>query len=255
MISIDCKRQVKGHWTICQCILTVLLFSSQLAAADLPTLVLNGWALPPLNTSNQDGFQDEVAREALRRIGYNIDVIRMPAERALRSSNSGLIDGDISRIAGLETIYPNIIRVPEKIIDWSFNAFSKKPVNLEKGWDSLANQDVAIITGWKIFERNLPKSATLIKADNVKQLFSLLQKDRTSIILYEAWGGKYLIKKSQMQEIEIRQPPLAVKEKFIYLHKKHKALIPRLSKALADMKKDGSYDRLVEKHLAPLIKK
>jgi ABC-type amino acid transport substrate-binding protein len=39
---------------------------------------------------------------------------------------------------------------------------------------------------------------------------------------------------------------------FIYLHKKHEEIIPKLSKALRDMKNDGRYEFLVKKYLTPL---
>ena len=48
------------------------------------------------------------------------------------------------------------------------------------------------------------------------------------------------------------QPPLARREVFFYLHKRHAALAERASEVLREMKRDGSYQRLVEEVLGPL---
>ena len=158
------KLQTDDRWIIYQCTLIVALFLFQLTADTQPTLVLNAGGQPPLNTKTHDGFMDEVAREALKRIGYELVIDHLPAERSLRNANSGLIDGEMGRIKGIDNIYHNLIRVPEKIMDWEFFVFSKKPVNLQQGWASLANKNLAFITGWKILEKNIPKTAAIIRA-------------------------------------------------------------------------------------------
>ncbi len=234
-------------------IMVVLLCSFQSSVnAQPPTLVINAVGQPPLNTKTHDGFMDEVAREALKRIGYQLEVEQLPAERGLRNANNGLIDGEMGRIKGLDNIYHDLIRVPEKIMNWEFCIFSEKPIDLQKGWASLEEKNVAFINGWKILEKNVPKSATITKTRNSQQLFSLLKRNRTDFIIYERWGGNAVVKELQLDEIKLQRPFLASREMFIYLHKKHKALVPRLASALVEMKKDGSYDRLIKRHLITL---
>jgi polar amino acid transport system substrate-binding protein len=55
-----------------------------------------------------------------------------------------------------------------------------------------------------------------------------------------------------MRDVQLCEPPLAMREMFIYLHKKHKALVPKLANVLREMKQDGRYQILVDKHLTPL---
>jgi len=245
---------MRNYWINYQFILIFSVFAYQPVINAQPTLVLNAVGQPPLNTETHDGFMDEVSREAMKRIGYKLVIDNQPAERALNSANKGYIDGEISRIKGLNITYNNLIRVPEKIMDWEFVVFSSIPVNLQQGWDSLANKNVAFINGWKILENSVPKTASITKTRNLAQLFTLLEMDRTDIIIYEHWGGNYVIKEKQFDNIRMRMPPLATREMFIYLHKKHAFLVPLLSQALIDMKRDGSYERLVKKHLTVLQK-
>ncbi len=212
-------------------------------------LVFNVTGQPPLNTVKIDGFMDEVVREALKRIGYNLVINKQPAERGLYSANNGLIDGEMSRVRGIDKVYTNLLRVPEKIMSWDFMVFSKKNIDLGNGWQSLKNKNVAFINGWKILEKNIPASAYVTKTRNSKQLFILLKKNRTDYIIYEHWGGRYVLNKMKLKNIKIRRPALASKDMYIYLHKKHADIIPKLSYELSKMKKDGSYKKIFNQYL------
>jgi polar amino acid transport system substrate-binding protein len=215
------------------------------------TLVINTTGKFPLNASNQTGFMDQVAAEVFRRSGLTLKTIQLPAERGLINANKGIEDGEMSRIAGLEKIYPNLVRVPEKIMDWEFYAFSEHKVDLTNGWSDLSGYSVAFINGWKILEKNVPSEAEIIKVKNPKQLFNLLEKRRAQIIIYERWAGLRYIKQLQLKAVRLIQPVLAERKMYIYLNKKHKALVPQLDGALKDMKADGTYKKLVQQILEP----
>jgi len=198
---------------------------------------------------------DKVVQQAFAHINVQLDTVQLPAERGLINANSGLVDGEMSRINGLTKSYPNLIPVPEKIMDWEFVAFSKKDIDLSKGWASLANHSVALINGWKILENNVPKSSDVVKVKNPTQLFTLLELNRTDIVLFEKWGGLVLIKKNKLKDIRLLSPILAKREMHIYLNKKHNKLINPLNKALLEMKSNGQYQNIYNKILTPLIRK
>lgn len=212
-------------------------------------LVFNVTGQPPLNTSDHNGFLDEVTREALRRVGYKLEISRLPAERGLRFINKGIIDGEMSRVKGISKIYLNLIRVEEKIMNWDFVVFSKKDIDLNDGWSALSGKYVSYMNGWKILEKNVPKSARVTKTNNSSQLFNLLKKERTDFIIYEYWGGHEVMIEMGLKNIKNIKPALASKEMFIYLHKKHADLAPKISAALHEMKKDGSYRKIEKKYL------
>lgn len=230
-------------------------FYCSVSLAETASLVFNVTGQPPLNTPSYDGFMDEVAREALNRIGYKLIINKLPAERALRQVNQGKIDGEMSRIKGIETIYENLVRVPEKIMDWEFVVFSKKPIDMTNGWKSLEDKNIGFITGWKILEKNVPQSAIVTQVKNSEQLFNLLERDRVDYVIYEFWGGNRLIKLRGLKDVEMRLPSLESRSMFIYLHKKHNNVVPELASAIFDMKKDGSYENFVRKHLTVNIER
>ncbi len=230
-------------------ILGLFITSCHLSANEI---TLNTTGKPPLNAPDLNGFMDLVSKEAFKRIGYTLKTIQLPAERGLKNVNAGIEDGEMSRIKGLDKLYPNLIRVPEKIMNWQFVAFSQSPINLQKGWKSLENNSVGFINGWKILEKNVPAKADITKVRTPNQLFTILHKKRVDIILYERWGGLLHIRNHNQKNVILLSPPLAEKQMFIYLHKKHKKLVPLLAKALKQMKADGTYNKIFTKILKPL---
>ena len=229
-----------------------LVISTSVVAESFPKYItLNTVGNPPLNTRDHTGFMDQVAMEAFSRLGIKLRMVKLPAERGLRNANLGIEDGEMSRVEGLDKNYKNLIRVPEKIMNWNFVAFSKHSIQLNNGWNDLKPFNIAFINGWKILEKNT-KGFHLIKVKTASQLFTMLRKNRTEVILYEEWAGLFMRKKFHASEIELLAPPLSSNPMFIYLHKKHKDLVEPLAKALQEMKSDGSYQRYVTDILDPL---
>jgi polar amino acid transport system substrate-binding protein len=231
------------------------LLAAVTRAAELPELVLNDTNEPPYTQADGRGFLDAIAGEAFRRVGVRLKLVKMPAERALINASSGAEDGDLSRIGGLEALYPNLVRVPEKLIDWNFSAFAGKhefPAN----WDEIRRRPVAHIRGWKIYERELGGVQHVLTAEDPAQLFQLLLLDRVEGVLYERWMGQNLINRQNWKGLHALNPPLAQREMFIYLNKRHAALAPRLAQALRAIKAEGLYDRLYrEKVLSQTVAK
>jgi len=234
-------------------VLACLLSTS--AMAEVPahekTLVLNAAVSEPLSNDKQNGFVDRLVGTALQRLNYRLESVHIPAERALIFANDGISDGEMLRIAGLQKNYPNLIQVPEKLIDLEFVAFTRNKSLKISSWQDLAAHPVAVITGWKIFERNIPATTELVTVKNVDQLFTLLLKDRTDVILYSRWSGLAYIRKHQLQGISIVEPPLARQGMYVYLHKRHRDLVPRLAAELRALKAEGEYQRLFHEIPAP----
>lgn len=231
-------------------VLVALLISGP--ALGQQTLVINAPTDSPLTNEARTGFLDVLAKEALRRIGVGLEIIKLPAERALINANAGIDDGVLNRIAGLEKVYPNLVRVPEKNMDMDFVAFTKRVEVQTDGWRTLKPFSIGIIKGWKILENNIPGAATVTLAEDAEQLFRLLEKDRVDLVLYSRWMGLARIKRHNLSGVRVLTPPLVTKEMFMYLHKKHKPLVPKIAAALRAIKAEGTYQRLFQEKVAPL---
>jgi polar amino acid transport system substrate-binding protein len=109
---------------------------------------------------------------------------------------------------------------------------------------------VTYIIGWKVFEQNVPKGKELTLVRDADQLFGLLKSGRADVALYERWQG--LAKSRAMGiKLQVLEPPLVRTKMYMYLHKKHAALVPQVAAALLKLKQNGSYQRIFDSALKP----
>ncbi len=227
--------------------------SPSLHAAD--KIVLNTGVLAPYTTPDRKGFLDQIVAAVFREVGIQaeLQVFATATERSLLNANSGIDDGMAMRIAGLEAQYPNLVRVPESLIVNDFVAYTTKPRFATDNWTSLEPYVVSYIIGWKIFEKNVTQAREITQVRDADQLFGLLGSGRADVVLYERWQGLERVRAMGIKA-KVLEPPLARTDMFIYLHKKHEAMVPAVSQALARLKKNGSYQRIQEATLAPLAR-
>ncbi len=228
-------------------------FGSASNAAE--KIVLNAGVLAPYTTPDHKGFLDQIVAAIFREVGLQaeVQVFATATERSLLNANAGIDDGMAMRIAGLEAQYPNLIRVPEPLIVNDFVAYTTRPRFATDNWKSLEPYVVTYIIGWKIFERNVTQAREITQVRDADQLFGLLGSGRADVALYERWQGLERVRAMGIKAL-VLEPPLVRTDMFIYLHKKHEALVPGVSQALARLKKNGGYQRIQEATLAPLAR-
>lgn len=222
------------------------------AAHAAEKLVLSSGVLAPYTTPDRKGFLDRVVAAAFRELGLEAELLIYPTatERSMLNANEGIDDGLAMRVAGLERQYPNLIRVPEEVAVNDFVAYTIGRRFVTDGWDSLSPYVVTYIIGWKVFEQNVPKGKELTLVRDAEQLFALLARGRADVALYERWQGMAQTRAMGI-EAQVMEPPLVRTKMFMYLHKKHAALVPRAAEALAKIKKDGVYRRIFDETLKP----
>jgi len=233
-------------------LLTSMLYLSGGLAAEPRVLVLNDVNEPPYTNAERTGFLDIIATEAFRRAGLELRLVKLPAQRALLLANDGIEDGDLTRIAGLEAQFPNLIRVPEKLVDWDFAAFSKD-ASIPASVEAIRGRSVGLIRGWKIYEQAMAGAEGVITVDDSEQLFRLLELDRIKVVLYVRAMGLVHIGKYGDKDVRVLEPSLYKREMYIYLHRRHAGHAPKIASALRAMKRDGTYQRAYNEKLLPYI--
>ena len=221
-----------------------LLFSLPVFAID--KLVLNTSYTTPITSPDNAGVLDLFYLELGKRLGITIEIQTLPAERCLVNADKGIDDGDVSRIAGLDQQYTNLRRVPESVMRFQMGVFTSKKIFTVNGAESLKPYDVGIITGWKLLEKNIVGSKSLEMVEDAEQLFSLLAKDRIDIAVVEKMMGAMTIKKMNLKRIKLLQPSFLEGEWYLYLNKKHEALIPKIAAEIKAMKADGTHKRIFD---------
>jgi polar amino acid transport system substrate-binding protein len=190
--------------------------------------------------------------EAGRRIGYQIELLPLPTSRATAMSDNGEVDGELNRVADYASTHPNLLRVNPSHFSVNFVAYGRDSVELGNGWQALAANSLRVdyVRGCKKCETELPKVVPPERLGGVNSLLLALRKlqaDRSdvvvdidneieSVIALPEFAGSKMKKRGVMEAVEMHA----------YLHKKNAALVPRLSAALAAMKREG----LLEKYKA-----
>ena len=240
----------KYRWILALITLMSPAYSTAADTNNLPELVFNSATEEPLSNAHNTGFLDVLLSEAVRHIGYQLVRVQLPAERALRDVNKGKLDGEYIRVDGMENKYTNLVRVNEKIMDLDFVAFSHQSLELKDGWAALEPYNVSFLSGWKIIEANIPKDTRINKVSSPQQLFHMLYKRRTEVIVYERWAGlNILTNDPNYRDIRVHMPPLATSHMYCYLNKKHADLAEKLAQAIAELKANGTYTKLYRTHL------
>jgi len=242
---------MKSTWlcrVVCFCALLGLPVHAGVGHAA-ESMVFNTADDPPNATADHRGLVDLVMIEAFRRLAIPLTISYLPAERAMLNADAGIDDGSYSRVEGLEAIYPHLIRVPEPVTTFEFVAFGKGPDFRTDGWESLRPYNVGIITGWKILEKNIRETKSLTKVSSAAALFSLLERERADLVVYDRLQGMVLLRELAFDNIRILAPPLAVRKMYPYLHEKHASLVPELAATLREMKRDGTYKAIMDRVL------
>lgn len=217
-----------------------------------PDLILNTGHNPPLANDSQTGFHDLITHEVYKRLDMEVEIYRLPHARSGRNADLGIDDGNGPRIDGYQKYFPNLLLVPEKVIDFDFVGFTTDQNINPKNWDELEGLNVGIVTGWKILEINITKYQSLAKVRNTQQLFKLLKLGRVDIVLIERWQGLYAAKHLDIKNIHITETPFAQKAMYFHLHKKNQSLVNKVADALRKVKADGTYEKLMQQTLQPL---
>ncbi len=244
--------KLRKAWLLLLCMITVI--PPAIAAPD--RMILSTGMREPWTTADHTGFTDLVVAEVFRRLGIKAEVsVILAAARGIKLVDDGVDDGLTARVAGLEKNYPNLVQVPEKIFDNDFVAAALAD-NTSKAWTirsfgELAPYSVAYIIGWQIFDHNLGPVRELTQAKDSDQLLTLLGNHRAEIILHERWQVLWHAKQKGIT-LRVFEPPLAPVPMYMYLHRKHIDLVPKVSAELAAMKRDGTYQTLAERAFGDL---
>jgi polar amino acid transport system substrate-binding protein len=185
---------------------------------------------------------------------HGLRIQELPGRRALKNANKGHADGDAGRVFGTEKKYPNLVMIPESIINVHIVAFTKNlDIALDQGWKSLTPYHVGIIRGHQYSEKMVTFYKSITKADNTEQLLTLLEKERAELVITVQIEGLATIKKANLKNIKVMQPPLETIPIYTYLHKKHLGLVAKLNKAIISMKGDGTYREIQGRVLSPYM--
>jgi polar amino acid transport system substrate-binding protein len=184
-----------------------------------------------------------ILRDAYRRLGRQLMVHQLPGERSLLQANDGKMDGELYRKFGLELEYANLLIVPVPLLTFELVVFSRGTPFAVKGWESLRPYTLGFMRGNKVAQQNT-KGMKTEQVPTMQQAFEKLAMGRTDLVLGHRASGMAVVRNQKLEGITVLEPPLASFPVYHYLHKKHAALVPELTRVLKQMEADKTIERI-----------
>ncbi len=229
---------MKRLWCL-SIIISMVLTTTLLDAQD--RIVLSKPDIPP---DIRGVMAERILQEAYKRLGVMVEYKSYPGERALVSANNGITDGEVARIAGMEEMYTNLIRVSVPIAYTDLVVFTTDPLVTVTGWESLRPYSIGIIRGMKLAEIKT-QGMEVRTVTRSEQLFRMLAAKRNDVGVYLR-DGYCEVKRLNLPSIRIVEPPLEQLTFYHYLHKRHQVLVKKLEEVLRQMEKDKQIDGIYQ---------
>ncbi len=201
--------------------------------------------------SNSAKISEQVIREAYRRLGFDIEIVAMPARRALEVSNDGEVDGELHRIYGLDKRWQNLVRVPNKVNVLEATVFTKRVKFDVAGWNSIKPYVVGVRRGIQFSNRNTDGMSRQI-VNSIQSLFEILKFDRVEVIVTSLVNGLSELKEAKISMIRPLSPPIEIYPLYHYLHKKNVHLLKPLTEVLRVMQQNGEIETIIEQNISRL---
>ncbi len=211
--------------------------------------VVPGWAADTKGTLNfvvnidEATIVDRVLYYALQRAGYSLSMDAAPMTYAIQMADSGERAGLASQVRGLEERFPNLVMVPEQLLDVSFPAFVRKDSPLRfTSWADLSGLRVGHLFQKTYIMNRLPKDiAGSIQRETFRELNLALEQGECDVIITSAtFTVAPIISKNIKPAGLVETMP-----SYTYVHKRHAGLVPAIAASLRGMKADGTYGKIV----------
>lgn len=212
----------------------------------------NASAEQVLRIARIPGFPDqtvssEILKETYRRLHISVEFVDVPAKRALMLSSRGVLDGEVARIAEVESEYPTLLRLSPSINYIEPSAFSKNIRLAINGWESINGHNIGIVQGVGSSERGTKGMPNVVAVANQNLLLKMLYAERIELAVTDLFSGMIRLKELGIDKvIHPLSPPLQKIYIYHYLHERHRALIPKVEAVLQGMERSGELARLRE---------
>ena len=196
-----------------------------------------------------------VLKEAGNRLGLDIEVIEVSAERSLNLVASGAADAECCRISKvIKQNYPTLIDVPPSFYEMHWVAFVKKQDISIKAWEDLDEYSAAAVTGYKLAVNKVNEfSQTAYILDSHESMFEMIMRDRVDVGISSKEAGAKVIKDMRLNDsINIIDPPLVSIPLTFQLNPKHEDKKEKFSKVFKEMNEDGTTKRILDEIMKEL---
>lgn len=179
--------------------------------------------------SDTDTLSQPIAQQlqqAYAELGYKMDVVRLPAGRSLRMANQGHYDGELFRIGGLQSQFPNLRQVPVELRLLRLFAYVRADRRDNwQHWQQRKDLVIGHVRGFRLAAQQ-QFAGSRVETTTLQQAQDLLLQGKIDLLLEDEW--------SLPADQQLKRLPQVLTQAglFHYLHSRHQALVPALTQAL-----------------------
>lgn len=191
-------------------------------------------------------WTNRVYSEIFSRLDIEFELLSFPFRRASAMVEEGFMDGEAGRIFDYKRSHPNLFRVGEPTFLLTLGAYAKYQSITLDNWDALerSSYKIGYPMGVKICENNLIPlipQGRLTSVKNAKIGLKMLQDGRVDVYVDDINAVEPMLRTAETDYGKgiyfagiMTQEPL-----YLYVSEKHRALIPKLNKAIKAVKDEG----------------
>jgi polar amino acid transport system substrate-binding protein len=238
--------------------LSLVLFVACAVPAHSAEVIAFDEGNPPfMYTSNGKaaGVYPALIAEAFKRMNVDVEIQAVPWKRALEG-----LDRGINAVGG---IYKNGDRLKkydysEKLFDEVITVYVQAGKGAAfKGIDSLKGKTVGVIRGWSYgddFDEAVKNKVLTVEpvAGDSQNFHKLVESRLDGVLAIKESAAAEIASSGLADKIEALSPPMSSNPSFLAFAKSSNKtdLIAKFNAALADMHRDGSFDKIVSSVLA-----
>jgi polar amino acid transport system substrate-binding protein len=236
------------------------IFSHTAVALELTVVHSGNW--PPYSDQGlpQQGLAIDLVTSALQRAGHRTVVRVDSLDRILEGGKIGVYD--VFATPWYSEERDQYLDFSEPYLESRIRFIKRRDKNFEfSDLDDLQGMMIGVVKDYA-YDQEFNQSRDLIKISErnlIQNLLKLIQ-GRIDVTLDDELVLQYEINRylpNSRDQLEMLPKPLAVRGIHIGVSREnpaHAQIVADFNKAIAEMKKDGSYDRIVEKHKAYIKK-
>lgn len=178
----------------------------------------------------------ELLRAVYAKLNIRLEFEDVPGKRALALSSAGEVDGEIQRIGTLSRDYPTLLKVTPAINYIEPAVFATRLRFEVKGWESIRDYSIGIVRGVGSSEAGTRGMARVTATSGLDNMVRMLDADRFDVMVTDLFSGLAAVRKLNLQtRIYPLSPPLERIHIYHYLHERHRDLVPKVGKVIAEM--------------------
>jgi len=223
-------------------ILLVFTISGIAFAADNTDEADEQMHLVVATTDNSPLSIDRLLYTALKNIHIDVDFVSPIVREGYTQANDGTIDAVIAGYPNLHTVYENLIQVPVILERINVRVFAREGSQMRiNSWDELSSLHVGILENRTYILERLPDSVTITEKTTSRALLDGLVNEEYEVVVlverdHETHGERHSI--TRIGDVDLLT-------EYLYINKKHAALVPQIAASIEQLFSDGTADNIL----------